>query len=199
MNIAHNKRLADAKKHTNEVQTAEKKRQIEAERVAKERQEQALKKNEEAKAATEEIKSEIQNYLDSDQQFDEGYALLVQYCSNVCLLAQVQRKRMHSKVIYELKKLIGKELIKPVRTILHNKPQRQVITLGNTVNQLRKDAPTIETELTPEQRKEALDAYLKESGSGINPDELPEEIKGYYEKACKYYHIFRHWHEVMKI
>ena len=108
---------------------------------------------------------------------------------------------MQSKVVYELEKLLDKELIKAYLRPVTQKPLRKVIVVGNAYKKLRGDetAPTMEIVLTEEQRKEAFDEFLKSSGSGVNPDELPELLKEYYEKACKYYHIFRHWHEVMKL
>jgi len=199
MNQDHLKKLADANKHPNAMLEAQKKRQAEAEKKAKEAQELAKQQHEEALEITAAYKEEIEAYLNGEQLFDEGYALLMKFSTNVCLLAQIQRKSLQSKMIYELEKLLVKEIIKPSPRSIQSKPQRKVVQLGKVQNKLSKDAPTLEKELSDEDRQAAFDDFKTASGSGVNPDDLPEEIKVYYDKACKHYRIFQHWHEVMKL
>lgn len=201
MNAIHKNNLSKAAKQADKMKEAQEQRKAAAEQKAKEAQELARKINAEKLVETETYKAEIKAYLESDQQFHEGYLLLTRFCTNRCLLTQIQRRgvKMQSKVNYELEKMLEKEIIKLTPIGLATKPQQKIINMANTINKLGKDAPTIETEITPEQRKEALDSFLKESGSGVDPDKLPDELKEAYDHACKYYHIFRHWHEVMKI
>ena len=183
------------------MEEAQKKRIAEAQKRAEELRELAIEQHANNLKETEEFKAEIKEYLASEQQFDEGFVLLTRFNSNRCLLDQVLRKQMQSKVIYELEKLLDKEIIKQYLRPITAKPLRKVMNVGTAYNKLRTDdtAPTLAIVLTDEQRKEALDEFLHASGSGVNPAELPEVLKEYYDKACKYYHIFRHWHEVMKL
>jgi hypothetical protein len=119
------------------------------------------------------MKEEIKQWLDGPRDYEAGVLLYCRYGKNRNLKSYLQRKCAPLKVLYELSKLVGIDAFAAV-------PSKQ------------EDLPII-PELKPQERIKVI-----QDGS-IRFDNLPEELKKIYLKACDAYKQMRHLHEKMKL
>lgn len=116
---------------------------------------------------------EIKQWLDGPRDYEAGVLLYCRYGKNRNLKTYLQRKCAPLKLLYELSKLVGIDAFAAA-------PSKQ------------EDLPII-PELKPQERIKVI-----QDGS-IRFDNLPEELKKIYLKACDAYKQMRHLHEKMKL
>jgi len=146
------------------------------------------------KNLTLEHKKEIQSWLDSkDQDFDIGFNLFVRFSHNRSLALFLQRKRKHSKLVYEMQKIVQRQSIieAPVMPI---KPIKNAVAKADP-----KKLENIDISKDPGQRVEALGRLRVLVDEKINYDDLPEDMKTLYDETRDRYKRMRAVHEQMKI
>ena len=164
-------------------------------------------------------KAEISAWLEGGKDFDTGYALLCEVSNNRGLLAQTLRKRRVSKVAYELERKLKMGVIAPSKVKL-SKAVRKHITPAKDITPSPKKADKGEKKETkpinsekgnvpsPEEIEKAADEkaagevtaiIVKKSGGKVDPNNFPEEISPYYERACKYHRIMQLLHTKLDV
>jgi hypothetical protein len=125
---------------------------------------------------TVQFRDDIQQWLKTpDHDFDEGFVLFARFSHNRALAMQLARKRIMSKLEYELTKIVKRP------TII----ERSVFPIGTIQKAVLKAKP--KTPQSPEPtgtEKTMNDAGKKLAGydDKINPDELPEELKKLWDE-----------------
>lgn len=115
--------------------------------------------------------NEIQQWLSSKQDYDEGLLLATKYLRNRSLLRHLSRHRDHRKLIYELTK------VQAIATMVH------------------KLDPDPESESAVRMQGKRLIVY----DDHIHEDDLPENLKPLYRQNRELYKQMRALHEKMKL
>ena len=142
----------------------------------------AKKKKDKSKAERKEIKA----WLESEEKdFDAGYELFVRFSHNRALALQIARKRLLSKLIYELQKIALRETIKESPVM----PIRAIVRAGNR----NREHVDVENQI------ESTGKKLVVIDDRINYEDLPEEMKALYDQNREVYKEMRALHEKMKL
>lgn len=139
---------------------------------------------------TQAYKDEIKAWLNSeDQDFDLGYDLFVRFAHNRALALFLARKRKLSKLVYELQKIVDRDLIKEAPN-MPIKPIKVVVkTAADKQSGVHEPGKRIEDN---GRLKVAFD-------SKVNYEDLPEDMKKLYDATRDRYKRMRAVHEQMKL
>lgn len=142
---------------------------------------------------TEEYRKEINDWLASGKDFDEGFVLFVRFSHNRALAMQLSRKRIQSKLEYELQKILE-------RTLIIERPVMPIGVIQKSV------APVIEKKAAIATEAETIEATVLEHGKmrvkredSIDYDALTDEQKDLYDANRDMYKLMRSFHEKMKL
>lgn len=142
---------------------------------------------------TEQYKKEIRDWFASNKDFDEGFLLFVRFSHNRALAMQLGRKRMQSKLEYELQKILDRGVV----------IERAVFPIG----QLKKAvAPVVEKKTAVAGENQKIEKTIDDLGrkrvkleDTVDYDALNDEQKALYDSFPPAYKEMRSWHEKMKL
>jgi len=135
---------------------------------------------------TDEYRKEIQDWMNSGKDFNEGYLLFVRFSHNRAMALQFARKgsSMQTKLEYELQKIVERNLI----------IDRPVLAIGPVVKAQANAENVTDTDV----RIQNQDKKFKLVGEKINPAELPEPLRILYDENSEKHKLMRAIHEKMK-
>jgi hypothetical protein len=136
----------------------------------------------------------IEAWLASEEKdFTTGLNLFTEFSNNRSIYLYLSRKQNTAKLQYELEKLAGIPVIKPVPEIVQDeKPEGDSETTGTSTTGTQ----------TPDDKGEGItDETVLQivSGKKINPDTLPENMRKIYDVVIEAYKLQRSAHEKMKL
>lgn len=129
-------------------------------------------------------RAQIEAWLKSDQDFDEGYELFIRFSHNRALALQLARVRRLSKLVYELEKIAARPFIKESPVM----PIKSIIRAGK-----RHGEHVDAAELADDAEKKLV--VINER---MEYKELPEDLKKLYDENTEAYKLMRAVHEKMK-
>lgn len=142
---------------------------------------------------TEEYAKEIRDWFASGKDFDEGFMLFVRFSHNRALAMQLSRKRIQSKLEYELQKIVE-------RTLIIERPVMPIGVIQKAV------APVIEKKAAIATEAEKIEAtvikhgkYLVMHDEKVDYESLTDEQKALYDANRDMYKEMRSYHEKMKL
>lgn len=136
---------------------------------------------------TAEYSKEIQNWMSSGKDFNEGYLLFVRFSHNRAMALQFARKgaAMASKLEYELQKILDRGVIIDAPVM----PVKSIVVAQDAA----KEVAAVDTMIRNQDKKaERIDGK-------INAAELPEPLKVLYDQNSEKHKLMRSLHEQMKL
>ena len=142
---------------------------------------------------TEVYKNEINDWFASGKDFDEGFVLFVRFSHNRALAMQLSRKRIQSKLEYELQKILE-------RTLIIERPVMPIGVIQKAV------APVIEKKTAIVDDISKSEKIIEKHGKvlvwhddKVDYESLYDEQKDLYDKNRAMYKEMRSYHEKMKL
>lgn len=142
---------------------------------------------------TTEYAKEIKDWFASEKDFDEGFVLFVRFSHNRALAMQLSRKRIQSKLEYELQKILERGLI-------IERPVMPIGVIQKAVAPVIEMKAAIETEISKgEKIIENQGKVLVWHDDKVDYESLSDEQKALYDDNRDKYKEMRSYHEKMKL
>lgn len=142
---------------------------------------------------TQEYAKEIRDWFASGKDFDEGFVLFVRFSHNRALAMQLSRKRIQSKLEYELQKIVE-------RTLIIERPVMPIGVIKKAIAPVIEMKAAIETEISKgEKIIEKQGKVFIWHDDKVDYESLSDEQKALYDANRDMYKEMRSWHEKMKL
>lgn len=142
---------------------------------------------------TEEYAKEIRDWFVSGKDFDEGFMLFVRFSHNRALAMQLSRKRIQSKLEYELQKIVE-------RTLIIERPVMPIGVIKKSVAPVIEMKAAIATENSKAERIiNTHDKVLVYLEGKVDYESLTDEQKALFDSNRDMYKEMRSYHEKMKL
>lgn len=142
---------------------------------------------------TQEYAKEIRDWFASGKDFDEGFVLFVRFSHNRALAMQLSRKRIQSKLEYELQKIVE-------RTLIIERPVMPIGVIKKAIAPVIEMKAAIETEISKgEKIIEKQGKVFIWHDDKVDYESLSDEQKALFDSNRDMYKEMRSYHEKMKL
>lgn len=141
---------------------------------------------------TEQYRAEIKAWMESDKDFDQGYALFVRFSHNKTMAVQLARKRDPGLLEYQVSKILDMGVIIE-RPVMNIAVVRTVIVKEQKKQEVLK-APILEVSKKVERTFAVGEKYTQEDFESFT-----DEQKTLFNLNRDMYKEMRSWHEKMKL